>query len=378
MKSLYCGALLLAAMTTAAWAGGYSDFNAGMAARSRGDSAEAIRLFGSALDAQDLPKPTRAMAYFNRAELYIWNRQNDLALADLNGSLAITPNYTPALETRGYVHQRRKEFDLAQGDFEAVIAIRPDSANGPGDLVGLNIARKSYEAALKLSNDAIDKWPYSGSPYLMRANTYHAMGQHDAAMDDYDTAVSKSDHSVEALASRAKAYEKDGNLEKALSDLQEGADESSGTSDIHDEVGFLQWDLGRFEDSEKTLRTVISVGSTWSYAFLWLYLAEAKSNPGKPAVWTDGAKLDETRWPSPLARLFSGKGTVDDVLKDAATGDSAAQSDKLCEANFYAGEWQILHGKQSAGLNMLSAAKQSCPVDFVEKTAAVAELARQK
>ena len=378
MKRLYLGALLLAAMATAAWAGGYSDFNAGLAARSRGDAAGAIRLFGSALDAPDLAKPLRAMAYFNRAELYIWNRQNDLALADLNACLTITPAYTPALEARGYVHQRRKEFDLAQNDFDAFVAIRPDSMEAPADLVSLNIAQKNYEAALKLSNDAIDKWSHSGLPYLMRADTYHAMRQHDAAMNDYDTAVSKSDGSAGALVSRAKAYEEDGNLEKALSDLESAGDESTGTSDIHDEVGFLQWDLGRFEDSEKTFRTVISVGSTWSYAFLWLYLSEAKANPGKEIAFADDAKLNEARWPFALVKLFSGKGTVEDALKDAATGDTAAQTDKLCEANFYAGEWQVLHNNQPAGSKMLNAAVQSCPKDFIEKTAAIAELARLK
>jgi lipoprotein NlpI len=377
MKFLYGCALLFAAMATTALAGGYSDFNAGVAARNRGDSDLALRLFSSALEAPDLPTTFRATAYFDRGTIYLWRRKTELAIADLTACLAITPNYAPAMEARGTAYMRQKQYDLARRDFEAEAAARPDLLDGPRNLVSLDILTKDFDAALKISNTAVDKWPNADTSYIMRADTYRAMGKQDAAMEDYDTAVSKSSHTARAYLSRAKTRKESGDLRKALDDYESAIDYLPAESDVHQMIGFLQWDLGRFYDAEKTFQAALPLHSAWAYDYLWLYLAQAKDNAGAPSRLADGyAKLDANKWPAPLVGLYSGKTTPGEVMKAAALGDDATKADKLCEANFYAAEWQLLHGARPDATRMLSDAAHNCRDEMIEKTAAAAELGR--
>ena len=379
MTRLYGCSLLFAAMTTTALAGGYSDFNAGIAARNRGDNASAIRLLSSAINALDLPKQVLYAAYFDRGSAYLDSKQPSAAIADLSACLAISPNYVPALAARGEAYQRSKDYDHAQKDFEAMVAARPDLANGQSYLVDLNIERKTFDAALKISNDTIAKWPRSDTPFIMRGDVYRAMGEHDKAMDDYDSAVSNISRSAEARIARAHGYEDAGDLRRALLDLDEAADYLPAESDVHEQMGMLQWGMNRFDDSEKTFQALASGIAPSPYAFLWLYLSQAREDAGAhPQLAAGTAKLDTKKWPGPLISLYSGGMTSDGALKAAFDSDPATQSAQTCEANFYVGEWQLLNAAPAEATKLLTEAAHGCGPDTIERTGATAELARTK
>jgi tetratricopeptide (TPR) repeat protein len=203
------------------------------------------------------------------------------------------------------------------------------------------------------------------------------MGQHDTAMDDYDTAVDKNSRSIDARVSRAKAYEDAGELKDALSDLEDAADYLPAESDVHGQIGSLQWDLGRFDDAEKTFKSVVDGIAPSPYAPIWLYLSQAKADSGTLPVMREGkVKSDDGKWPAPLLRLFSSGVSAEGVLKAASEGDTSTKVAHLCEADFYAGEWHLFHGAPSEAARLLNEAARSCGNDTIEKVAATAELAR--
>jgi lipoprotein NlpI len=78
-------------------------------------------------------------------------------------------------------------------------------------------------------------------------------------------------------------------------------------------------------------------------------------------------RLKGWQWPFAIITLYLGK------IGDAA----ATNSDDRAEAEFYIGEWHLLGDRRTEALAALQMAAESCPVLFMEQTAAVIELKRQ-
>ena len=75
-RILFVGILLLSLMvclTSAAWAGGLDDFDAGLAAAKGGDYDKAIRLFTKAIASGELSRENLSIAYYNRG--IAWRRR---------------------------------------------------------------------------------------------------------------------------------------------------------------------------------------------------------------------------------------------------------------------------------------------------------------
>lgn len=88
---------ILALTAWPALADALSDAQAGMAALTRGDNAEAIRLFTQALNAKaGLKGPDRELAYVKRAEARLAAGQRDLAAADAAKALKLNPEDSEA------------------------------------------------------------------------------------------------------------------------------------------------------------------------------------------------------------------------------------------------------------------------------------------
>jgi lipoprotein NlpI len=100
---------------------------------------------------------------------------------------------------------------------------------------------------------------------------------------------------------------------------------------------------GDFPKAAAGFKKVIA-GQPNAYSLLWLYLSSAHADPR-------------------------------DASSELAAA-SAATSEQKCEAQFYSGEWQLLHKAKPLAQNALQAAVDSCPKDFAEYRGAVEELKR--
>ena len=77
--------------------------------------------------------------------------------------------------------------------------------------------------------------------------------------------------------------------------------------------------------------------------------------------------------------LFEGAATPDVVRSAAsATEGSYRRSQRLCEAEFYIAEFQLMRGEKAAAMRGLEAMVKSCPIALRETAFAKAELARLK
>jgi hypothetical protein len=66
-------------------------------------------------------------------------------------------------------------------------------------------------------------------------------------------------------------------------------------------------------------------------------LARAGSGTAATELMVDAGKIKQGEWPYPVVEMFHGKRDVDAMVA------AASSDDQKCEAQFYGGEWTLLH-----------------------------------
>jgi tetratricopeptide (TPR) repeat protein len=92
MRSPLLGVAALTLLVSAALADGLSDANAGLDALNRGDYSAAVRLFTQAINTGQLSSADKELAYVKRAQAYLGEKNNKLALADLDKAQELDPS----------------------------------------------------------------------------------------------------------------------------------------------------------------------------------------------------------------------------------------------------------------------------------------------
>jgi tetratricopeptide (TPR) repeat protein len=197
----FTGLLLLAALGAApapaqtqdsqppvAVGNGVGDFNAGVEAARRGDSAAAIEHLSRAIDGGDLRLDSLARAFNNRGVVYDRLGLQDRALADYDAAIALEPNYVHARYNRGALHNDRGDYDAAIADFDVVLQQRPNLALGFNQRGAAYFNKGLYGRAIEDFSQALRLDPKLAQAYVNRARTYAAITQRERAIADLRTA----------------------------------------------------------------------------------------------------------------------------------------------------------------------------------------------
>jgi hypothetical protein len=111
----------------------------------------------------------------------------------------------------------------------------------------------------------------------------------------------------------------------------------------------------------------------YPYYALWLYILDKRRN--EPSRLPQAiARINMTKWPAPVVRLFLGQTTPAVVLAAADDPDAHVKKGQICEANFYSGELALQQNVRQEAVRLFRLAAAGCPHDFVEGPAAYAEL----
>ncbi len=105
-------------------------------------------------------------------------------------------------------------------------------------------------------------------------------------------------------------------------------------------------------------------------AVLWLYLARARAREDAIAeLKENGERLGNRNWPYAVIEFYAGGRSVADLL-------AAAKGDQSCVAQFFLGQWHVLHRNHAQAVAALRAASERCPKTFVHYDIALVELRR--
>lgn len=81
-----------------------------------------------------------------------------------------------------------------------------------------------------------------------------------------------------------------------------------------------------------------------------------------------------TQWPAPVVRMLLGEQTPEAVLAAAENPHETIRNGQVCEANFYAAEFQRLQRRDDEALRLYRLALGGCPRHFIEYLATISAL----
>jgi tetratricopeptide (TPR) repeat protein len=134
----------------------------------------------------------------------------------------------------------------------------------------------------------------------------------------------------------------------------------------------------RLEAAIDDMLSAVKVAPSDQFAVLWLHIARARADQSDAAeLAANAARLDQSKWPWPAVQLFLGRSDPAAVQAAAQNAAGASERDgRVCEANFYAGVYQIERGAAAAARELLQFAADHCPLNYAEYQAAKLELQR--
>ncbi|MBX5225659.1 rhomboid family intramembrane serine protease [Rhizobium sp. NLR9b] len=130
---------------------------------------------------------------------------------------------------------------------------------------------------------------------------------------------------------------------------------------------------GRYEQAATGFAALASQDPrTAPYYRLWRFMARTRGRDlNAPADLRAAAgEIDQAAWPYPIYRLF-----LHDLKPEELTA-KAADSNQICEATFYVGEWYLFAGATQEARRKFEIALASCPTTFIEYDGARGELSK--
>lgn len=229
---------------------------------------------------------------------------------------------------------------------------------------------------------------YVTSAHLGRALAYLESGRCADALPDLDGILTDQPQNVQALSVRAPTYACLKNTDAAIADYKQIVHLHPDGGSYQD-IALYFWKIGRFPDAAEMFKEELnylppSDSEMISTMLLYVISAERGSAPDEaalskemarfacPVYWIGGCRY----WPRPLIDLFRGKKDPNDVYEDLKSDDAEVTAERTCTADFYVGEWHLLHQHADAAKVEMQKAVNECPHRTVEFVAARAELDR--
>jgi lipoprotein NlpI len=206
--------------------------------------------------------------------------------------------------------------------------------------------------------------------YYNRGIAYALKGDHDRAIEDYDQAIQLDPRNGLARYNRASSYAAKGDYDSAIADYDKAIQTEPKEAGLYSGRGRAYFYKGKFGVAAADFLRGNELAND-SYSMLWRYLAlEHIGESGRGELESNAARLKNKDWPYPVIELYLGRRSPAELLS------TATKAEERCEAQFYNGEWHLLHGDRARAVVGLQAAAHICPKTFIEYFGALAELKR--
>lgn len=235
-----------------------------VAAEKRGDRHQALRKYTDAIELTN-----SAPAYFNRAIFFIKIKDENNALADLNRSLSIDPNFTKALNSRAIILKKRGYYEAAMQDYNLAISIKPSEGLYFHNRGNLWSAMKRFDEAIKDFSAAIELKKHPRS-YNDRGLALTAKGEFQAAIRDFSETIEMAPKDPRAYNNRGYVYLEMGNYTLALEDFNRAIELDKAYINPLFNRAKLYVRTGEHEFAERDFRRVIDAQPSRISAYIAL------------------------------------------------------------------------------------------------------------
>jgi lipoprotein NlpI len=267
------------------------------------------------------------------------------------------------------------------------VAQQQPAPPGSGDLQAAIAAgqRGDYEEAIRLLDHGLATPGLSHDAearfLLYRGFAYDETGQYDRAIADYSKALELRPGTPQLYYRRGIAWREKGDYAKALADLDAAVHATKkGEPDwpfLHGDRGVVLFALGRYAEAAQHFARVVKLDPSDQYAALWLHVARGRAGTPAPEDFAAAAAAAPAdQWPRPLLSLFLGKATPAEVRAAAGEGEEEPRQNQECEADFFLGEYALLHHDAASARPLLQHVVATCSPSLGVHAGAAGELAR--
>lgn len=371
---------------------------------------QAVADLTAAIDAT----PKRAELYLLRA---IWDRYaggDKAARADLEQALALDGDFTPArylrgrmaLEQgdtagqqaafadfsllaldhpdtpdlklyRGIAAARLKQYDQAIADFDSVLKRQPKSAVAANERGDAWRALRDYDRALADYGRAIASaydWPEA---YRDRGYLYHLLARYEEARGDFDRAIRLNRDDAEAWNGRALVALAEGKVDRAIGDFSHALTILPESGAFYANRATARLIGGDLDKAIDDFQLAVAKDPEEPFLRLLLFVAEARDGAREDAEGRLAAYAQEHQdqaWPRPIVDLFLGRGSIAAVEQAAAAATGEEAAGQRFDADFYLGQWALLHGDADSAATRFRSVADSRLREYLEFDIARAEL----
>jgi tetratricopeptide (TPR) repeat protein len=178
----------------------------------RGEFGAAMSAANSIL-AQD---PTNQYARLIKSHSFMAQGKFTDSKAVLEESLKINPNQRDAKYQLGFVLFREGKFKEAEAQFQEIYSANPPDLRGLMGLTEVYTAQNQYDRALKLLDDAIQKYPKSTVLQVAWGNIGIRSGKIDAALEMFQRVLAGDPKNFDIHMRIAEGYRQKEDLPKAI------------------------------------------------------------------------------------------------------------------------------------------------------------------
>jgi tetratricopeptide (TPR) repeat protein len=164
--------------------------------------------------------PEDYFVYYKRARFYIKQQDFDLALKDLDQSLANYPLYNYALNDRGMILYSQGRSEEAYRDFSKLIEVDPNFFEAYLNRGLILMNNNQLEEALADFDRCIALQPSLVEAYINKGVLYEKKGEAGKALEAYNQAIKKAPAFAAAYKYRGVYYFYQSDYQKALADFE--------------------------------------------------------------------------------------------------------------------------------------------------------------
>lgn len=302
---------------------------------------------------------------------------NKAAFADFS-VLVLDYRSSPDLKLyRGIAASRLKQWDQAIADFDSILQHQPKSATAADERGDAWRALRDYDRALADYTRAIGfafDWPEA---YRDRGYLYHLLGRNEEALGDFDRAIRLNREDAEAWNGRALVHLSDGKIDRAIGDFTRAIGIAPDSGSYYANRATARLIGGDTKRAIADYQQAVSHDPQEPFLRLLLFVAEARNGAREEAegrLAAYAATHAETAWPRPIVDLFLGRGSIEAVEAAAATAKGDDAAGQRFDADFYLGQWALLHGDESSAVARFKSVYDSRLREYLEFDIARAEL----
>ena len=352
---------------------------------SRGVSYEALGLRDRALsdlDAAIALLPQFPNSYVYRALIWIDRREFDRARDDLMQALPLNPNSALIYNNLGSVYERKGELDLAIENYRTAIRLDPAYAEAFYNRVHAFIAKHDYQAAIADYDRAIALQKDFADAYSNRGGVHLMQGDAEKAIADFGEAIRLRESDPVFWANRANAYLALGRYKEAIGDFDRAQRIDPGNAGVYLGRGRARMYSDAIAAAVEDLQTAVRLRPSNPNPAIWLHIARVhQAYADRQELEANSARVTRDQWPSAVLDLYLGNVDTGRVRQLAEEGHASQAARRLCEADFYIGEFLTHNGNTPDGRQILQTVMAKCrPADavFSAASAELSEMTRSK